>query len=813
MSGRVPVRILIADDHQFVRRGVRSLLEQSGAAEVCGEASNGREALQMAKALKPELVIMDVSMPEMNGLDATREIVRELPGTPVLFLTQHDSGEMLRLAIKSGGRGYVVKSSLSDQLLLAIEKLVRGEWFLDGRLTDTLDQATDSKEILQRSAVLEMEIRESEERLRSVMDSMVEGLFTVDSGCRATYINPAAEKLLGWARGELIGMNLNELILGPGADDVKQSEVCRLILEEGREFRECEHVFLRRDGTSFPVVYNASPLRSRGAITGIVLGFRDDSARKESRENEQRFRTLADNIPSLAWISDEAGRLYWINRRLSEFAGAQLDELNAGGWARCHHPEYREGIKQRFYEAVRQGTVWEDTFPLRRHDGKYRWFLSRAVPVRDEDGKIVRWFGLNTDITEQREAMEALRRSEERFELLVNCNLLPMTRSADGRILEANEAYLQLFGYTEEELRNGEISWRKLTPPEYWEAGEEGIDKLRVAGVCPIYEKEYFHKDGTRIPILIGAVTVNKEPLEYLTVVLDIRETKRVNDELRQAQAELERRVNERTRELATAMAALRDEILFRAKTEERLRELSAKVLRVQDEERRRIARDLHDSAGQTLAALKMSLGALRRSHPEIEGAAALKDATDFAESAIREIRTTSHLLHPPLLDEVGLQSALQWFTSGYAERSGVDVSLKMDSEMSRLPAEYELCLFRLVQECLTNIHRHSGSKSATVDLDRREEYVRLEVVDQGKGMPEEIQKKIIAGENPGVGLRGMRERIRQLGGKVSIQSNAKGTTVSVVLPLFCKRDGQAVQAPDFTVFSLGSNNADATKP
>ena len=274
---------------------------------MCDEGEQWREAIEKAKALKPEVVIMDVSMPEMNGLDATREIIRESPGTAVLFLTQHDSGEMLRLAIKSGARGYVVKSSLSEQLLLAIEKVMKGEWFLDGRLSDSFKRASDSKEILQRSAVLEMEMRESEERLRSVMDSMVEGLFTVDARCCATYINPAAEKLVGWTREELIGRNIGELVLGESADQAEEFDVWRQILQDGREFRERVHAFRRKDGSSFPVIYNASPLRTRGVITGIVLGFRDDSARKQSREHEERFRTLADNIPSLAWMSDESG--------------------------------------------------------------------------------------------------------------------------------------------------------------------------------------------------------------------------------------------------------------------------------------------------------------------------------------------------------------------------------------------------------------------------------------------------------------------------------------------------------------------------
>ncbi len=246
----------------------------------------------------------------------------------------------------------------------------------------------------------------------------------------------------------------------------------------------------------------------------------------------------------------------------------------------------------------------------------------------------------------------------------------------------------------------------------------------------------------------------------------------------------LERKIERRRRELADALAALRAEMKARAAEEDHLRELSGEVLRVQDEERRRIARELHDGTGQTLSALKMALGILEESFPLISKSAALKDVRQFSDDALREIRTTSYLLHPPLLDETGLESTLRWFTSGYSERSRVATSLILDGENRRLPADHELCLFRVAQECLTNIHRHSGSKTAIVRLKRKPETVMLEVIDQGKGFPEDLHRKFISGETGGVGLRGMRERVRKLKGRMEIQSDRRGTAVTVMLPL-----------------------------
>ncbi len=246
----------------------------------------------------------------------------------------------------------------------------------------------------------------------------------------------------------------------------------------------------------------------------------------------------------------------------------------------------------------------------------------------------------------------------------------------------------------------------------------------------------------------------------------------------------LETKVKRRTRELGEALSALRSEMEVHAATEKSLRELSGEVLRIQDEERRRIARELHDGTGQTLAALKMALAVLEKSFPLIADSPALKEVRQFSDEALREIRTTSYLLHPPLLDETGLESALRWFTTGYSERSNVETSVIMDGENERLPAEYELCLFRVAQECLTNIHRHSGSKTAIVRLKYTDATIQLEVIDQGQGVSEDLQRKIAYGESAGVGLRGMRERVRKLNGRMEIQSGRSGTTVTVLLPI-----------------------------
>ena len=258
-------------------------------------------------------------------------------------------------------------------------------------------------------------------------------------------------------------------------------------------------------------------------------------------------------------------------------------------------------------------------------------------------------------------------------------------------------------------------------------------------------------------------------------VVITIGElVRRDTASLQRAQSELEEKVQQRTAELAAA--------------NHNLGELSARLLHLQDEERRRIARELHDSVGQTLAALSMNLAAVGADIERLaKTATTIADSTALVNDMSSDIRTISYLLHPPLLDEAGLSSALTWYIKGFSERSKIDVELKISEDFGRLPRDLETAVFRVVQECLTNIHRHSGSAVAKISIVHSDGRVRVDVEDKGKGIPAQKRTEIISSANgiPGVGFRGMRERLRQLGGTLEIHSNGegKGTRICASLP------------------------------
>ena len=247
-------------------------------------------------------------------------------------------------------------------------------------------------------------------------------------------------------------------------------------------------------------------------------------------------------------------------------------------------------------------------------------------------------------------------------------------------------------------------------------------------------------------------------------------------------QAELEEAVQERTVELD--------------RTNQSLRELSARLLQLQDDERRRIARELHDSVGQMLAALGMNLAAVGTDIERfIKVGKTVNDSAALVQDLSKEVRTISHLLHPPLLDEAGLASALRWYVDGFAQRSKIKVDLKFPADFGRLPRESETAIFRTVQECLTNIHRHSGSSIATIRIDASVNQVRLEVEDRGKGISQEKQSEMASTGIPGVGIRGMRERLRQLGGSLDIHSDGKGTLIVAQLPVVATSSASEVVA------------------
>jgi len=355
-----------------------------------------------------------------------------------------------------------------------------------------------------------------------------------------------------------------------------------------------------------------------------------------------------------------------------------------------------------------------------------------------------------------------------------------ISKNLDGIIMSWNRGAQRLFGWSPEEAIGRPVSI--MVPAELHDEEARFLHRLREGDCIVGFETVRVTKTGQRLHVSLTMAPVEDSKgraVGVSTVGRDITERKQTEAKLQSAHDNLEQRVLERTTELQRK----NDELV---KQEAIVRELSARLLQLQDEERRHLARELHDSVGQLLAAISMNISRLSEEKEKLSEAAqaSVEENSNLVQQVSKEIRTMSHLLHPPLLDEAGLESAIRWYIDGFAERSKVHVDLDMPANFERLSSDQEIALFRVVQECLTNIHRHSESPTAAIRITREDGEVHLEVRDEGKGISQDQQVALNSYGAMGVGFRGMSERLRQLGGTLNVNSNEEGTIVCATLPV-----------------------------
>jgi len=645
--------------------------------DVCGEAVDGRDAVQKARELKPQVAVLDISMPHLNGLEAARQIRKEVPQTEVLIVSQHESSGVIAAAIDAGARGYVVKSDVPRDFLDAVEAVSQGKPVFSSRISEHQSAITPapSDDSLQNPVPKEPAIDHKLDHfaggvemgalMRAVVESSDDGIISKDLNGVITSWNAGAQRIFGYTEAEVIGQPIT-IIIPPELHGEERQVLQRL--RAGERIEHYETVRLTKLGKRVDVSLTISPMKdSTGRIVGASKIARDITERKRADEELRKA-----------------------------------------------HEELEIRVRERTAELAQSNRL------------------------------------LQAQIQERIQAQEALERQtavlREQSRLLDLANDAIFIRGFDGTISYWNEGAERLYGRTKEEALENRSGM--LLQTEFPIPFEEIREVLVREGS---WEGELIHtrRDGSRVTVNSRWTlwrSAEGNPLGWLQINTDITGRKRA---------------------------------------EESLRALTARLLQLQDDERRRIARELHDSAGQILVALDINLSLVQKNEGLAPNAAnAVRESIALVQQLSKELRTTSHLLHPPLLDESGLPSAVCWFVDGFAKRSKIPVDLEIAPDLGRLPRELETTIFRMVQECLTNIHRHSGSPTASIRIARNSNHVSVAVRDRGKGMSADNYRNSFGPITPGVGIQGMRERVRQLGGHLQIHSGSSGTTVRATLPV-----------------------------
>jgi PAS domain S-box-containing protein len=633
----------------------------------------------------------------------------------------------------------------------------------------------------------EAALRESVHFTRSILNSLTTHIAVLDEHGVIVAVNEAWSRFAraneGASSTAYLGTNylaVCEQCLRRGADETAAAALrgLRAVMDGAQEQFTLEYPCHSPDEQRW-FSLQATRFAGEGPVRLVVAHeniTRRKLAEEALRQSEERYRSVVEDQTEVIGRFNADGTFTFVNDVFCRFFGKTRHELLDGTWRPRALAEDVPRVEQELRAMSPAHPVVVIENRVYSGSGQVRWmqFVNRGF--YDTQGRLVEIQGVGRDVTDRKQIEASLRESEAAArgradELAAMLAATPaitfLAHDRECRRMSSSRAALRLL-----RLPDGANSSKSAPPgerPETFRAMKNGRE-LRPE----------------ELPVQLAVATGQAVKNFELTLAFhDGTARDIVGDAVPLFDAE---------GKVRGAVGAFLD-ITDRKQAEQALRDLSGRLLRSQDEERRRIARELHDTTAQGLAALLMNLSLVKASAPGMNDKTRqiLADTVSLAEQSTRELRTVSYLLHPPMLDELGLAGAMRDYADGFARRSGLRVDLELPPDLEGLPRDTALALFRVMQEALANVRRHSGSRTASIRLARTATELQLEVRDQGQGMA--AARKLSAGDPPGgglgVGVPGMRERMRQLGGRLEIESNNRGTCVIAIAPVTGKAPAQ----------------------
>lgn len=712
--------ILLVDDEPDVLEVYSSILRNEGYQ--VWEEQTGEGALRSALAYKPNLIVLDVTLPDISGIEVCRRIkgASQLQDVSVILMSGIGTAPEDKVeGLETQADEYLVKPVALPEFLARIRAIER----------------------LQRTAAA---LRASEEHYRRLLDILPDAVGSVNLQGKLTNVNRQAVLTMGYT-------DANELMAKSAFELTPSDEHERLMLDMGALLQDGivqnrEYTVLRKNGEAFPVEVSAGLLRgSHGEAPQMVGVARDITQRKRAEARIRQLLDILDQAQDSIIILDHEGRVEYFNKGAERLLGWSAEEVH--GKTLTETLSHGNSKLDAAQHALGETGKWSGELHLLTRGNESRIVESRWTRVQAGDARSSYTVIINTDITEHKKAEVLLRQKEELSQRIITSAMDGFWAvDAEGHLLDVNEAYCRLSGYSQEELLSMHISSLDVNEPAP-ESVSEHIKRIIGRG-GDRFETRHRHKSGRILNVEVSATALPLERPRVFAFLRDITGRKQVEDELRR---------------------------------------LSQHIIDTQENERFRVAQELHDGVNQIIASAKMRLRKVAELGSGLSpaGREILARCEQLLVEAVEENRRIAHNLRPSDLDDLGLFHTCRNFCAQFRARTNLQVHCSMSRAKPRLPAAVELNAFRIVQEAFNNVAEHARAKSVSLRLTFEENTLVLRIKDDGRGFTRHSGKPGKR-KRRGFGLANMQERARSIGGTCVVQSSlGKGTTITVSLP--CK--------------------------